>query len=314
MRCGPVPLPRPDTQTWPAKGALLRCNKWLGDRGFVRHVLRVGDPQSLFLTIAALLLAGAGAGFAGGLFGIGGGFVVVPALVFLMPLFGTAPADVAHVAVGTSLATIIFTSIRSTMSHAAREAVDFSVLKSWAPFVIGGTVLGSLIADRVTGSELAILFGIGVLIFAAYFLIPRRARLAEAQRIAMPTGLPRAGLAGGLGLISALLGIGGGTVTTLVMTSCGNPIHRAIGTAAGMGAIIAIPGTIGFLIIGSGEASLPWGSVGYVYLPAALVITFMSVLIAPLGVATAHYLPADVLRRVFGVYLLVVGVTMIAKN
>ncbi|MEE4153497.1 MAG: sulfite exporter TauE/SafE family protein [Erythrobacter sp.] len=280
----------------------------------MRHVLRVGDPESLFLTIAALLCAGVGAGFAGGLFGIGGGFVVVPALVFLMPLMGAAPNEVAHVAVGTSLATIIFTSIRSTMSHAARGAVDFAVLKGWAPWVVLGTVLGSAVADRVTGGELALLFGVGVLAFAAYFLIPLGARLAPAQPSDMPTGLPRAGLAGGLGLISALLGIGGGTVTTLVMTTCGNPIHRAIGTASGMGAIIAVPATIGFVLIGLGQSGLPWGSVGYVNLPAALLITSMSVLVAPFGVAAAHLMPADVLRRVFGVYLLVVGVMMIAKN
>lgn len=293
---------------------MLRCNKCLGYLGAMRHVLRVGDPDSLFFTIGALLLAGAGAGFAGGLFGIGGGFVVVPALVFLMPLMGVGEAEVAHVAVGTSLATIIFTSIRSTMSHAAREAVDFSVLKGWAPWVVIGTVFGSLIADRVSGRELAIMFGLGVLAFALYFLAPRRSRREDVRQVAMPSGLPRAGLAGGLGLISALLGIGGGTITTLVMTSCGNPIHRAIGTAAGMGAIIALPGTIGFLIIGLGQPGLPWGSLGYVNLPAALVITFMSVLIAPLGVAAAHLMPPDVLRRVFGIYLLVVGVTMIAKN
>ncbi len=280
----------------------------------MRHVLRVGDPESLFVTIAALLCAGAGAGFAGGLFGIGGGFVVVPALILLMPLMGASPGDVAHVAVGTSLATIIFTSIRSTMSHAARGAVDFAVLKSWAPWAVLGTVAGSIVADRVSGGELAMLFGIGVLAFAAYFLIPSRARVREAQPVAMPTGLPRAGLAGGLGLISALLGIGGGTVTTLVMTSCGNPIHRAIGTASGMGAIIAVPATIGFFIIGLGQPGLPWGSLGYVNLPAALLITSMSVLLAPVGVAAAHLMSPDLLRKVFGVYLLAVGVMMIARN
>ena len=277
----------------------------------VGYVQDVGDPNSLSLTIAALLLAGAGAGFAGGLFGIGGGFVVVPALVFLLPMLGVDPVQVAHVAVGTSLATIIFTSIRSTMSHAARDAVDFSVLKSWAPFVALGTIFGSLVADRISGAELAMIFGLGVFAFAIYFLRP--APRVQKVAVALPTGLPRAGIAGGLGLVSALLGIGGGTLTTLVMTACGSPIHRAIGTAAGMGAIIALPGTIGFLFIGFGEPNLPWGSVGYVNLPAAIVITFMSVLVAPLGVATAHLLRPAVLRRVFGIYLLVVGVTMIAE-
>lgn len=290
---------------------MLRCNKSLGELALLGNDALVGDPGSLAFTVIALLLAGAGAGFAGGLFGIGGGFVVVPALVLLFPMLGVEQSQVAHVAVGTSLATIIFTSIRSTMSHAARNAVDFSVLKSWAPFVVLGTVFGTLIADLVTGAELALIFGVGVLGFAVYFLWPSRGE--EKQLVPMPADLPRAGIAGGLGVISALLGIGGGTLTTLVMTTCGNPIHRSIGTAAGMGAIIAIPATIGFLLIGFGEPNLPWGSVGYVNLPAALVITLMSVLIAPLGVATAHLLRPEILRRVFGIYLVVVGVTMIAK-
>ncbi|MEL6487553.1 MAG: sulfite exporter TauE/SafE family protein, partial [Pseudomonadota bacterium] len=129
-----------------------------------------------------------------------------------------------------------------------------------------------------------------------------------------PTGFPRASVAGGLGAFSALLGIGGGTITTLTMTVCGSPIHRAIGTASGMGAIIAIPATIGFIYIGFGEPGLPWGSLGYVNVPAAAAIIVTSVIFAPLGVAAAHKLPPQILRRVFGAYLIVVSVTMTAKS
>ena len=271
----------------------------------------VGDIPDLAFTIIALLLAGAAAGFAGGLFGIGGGFVVVPALVFLLPLLGASPEQTAHVAVGTSLATIIFTSIRATMSHAKRQAVDFEVLRSWAPWVVLGTALGAWIAYYISGSGLALIFAIGVLAFAVYFLLPDR--FAVPVFAAMPAGMPRAGLAGALGAFSALLGIGGGTLTTLTMTICGAPIHRAIGTAGGMGAIIAIPGTIGFILIGLGETGLPWGSLGFVNLPAAAAIIVTSVIVAPLGVAAAHKMPPALLRRVFGIYLIVVGVTMIAK-
>jgi uncharacterized membrane protein YfcA len=271
----------------------------------------VGDFLSLVMTTLALLAAGAGAGFAGGLFGIGGGFVVVPVLVFLLPLLGVGESQIAHVAVGTSLATIIFTSIRSTQSHAKRESVDFGLLKGWAAWVVLGTALGAWIANFVSGAQLALIFGFGVLAFAVYFLLP--ARMSAPVFSAMPAGLPRAGIASTLGAFSALLGIGGGTLTTLTMTVCGAPIHRAIGTAAGMGAIIAIPGTIGFIIIGLGEAGLPWGSLGYINLPAAGAIILTSLIFAPLGVAAAHRLPPQVLRRVFGLYLVVVGVTMIAK-
>ncbi|MEL7189648.1 MAG: sulfite exporter TauE/SafE family protein [Pseudomonadota bacterium] len=266
---------------------------------------------SLAFALIALLIAGAGAGFAAGLFGIGGGFVVVPALVFLLPIMGTGADLAAHVAVGTSLATIIFTSIRSTQSHAARGAVDFDVLKSWAPWVVAGTVLGSLIANVITGDELTLIFGVGVLGFAAHFLLNRRD--AKPAFSNMPQGASRIGIAGFLGGSSALLGIGGGTLTTLVMTMCGNAIHRAIGTAAGMGAIIAIPSTFGFVLIGWGQPDLPFGSLGYVNIPAALAIIITSVIFAPLGVATAHRLPAHVLRMVFGLYLGVVGLVMVSR-
>ncbi|NQX95285.1 MAG: sulfite exporter TauE/SafE family protein, partial [Erythrobacter sp.] len=113
---------------------------------------------------------------------------------------------------------------------------------------------------------------------------------------------------------SALLGIGGGTITTVTMTVCGAPIHRAIGTASGMGAVIAIPATIGFMIIGLGQPHLPWGSVGYVNLPAAAAIIATSVIFAPWGVAAAHKLPPEILRRVFGLYLITVSATMISKS
>lgn len=271
----------------------------------------MGDLSPLVLALPALITAGAAAGFAGGLFGIGGGFVVVPALMFLLPLIGVAPEQTAHVAVGTSLASIIFTSIRATSSHAQRGSVDFSLLQSWAVWVMGGTVLGTLLADMVSGAYLAVIFGTGVLGFAIYFLLP--ARQGAPLFAALPSGLPRVGIASALGMFSTLLGIGGGTLTTVTMTICGTPIHRAIGTAAGMGAVIAIPATIGFVLIGLGESGLGWGALGYVHLPAAAVLITTSVIFAPMGVAAAHYLAPAILRRVFGLYLTFIGVLMIAK-
>ncbi|MDJ0979679.1 MAG: sulfite exporter TauE/SafE family protein [Erythrobacter sp.] len=272
----------------------------------------MSDLSYLTFAVPLLLAAGAAAGFAGGLFGIGGGFVVVPALVILFPILGLGTDESAHIAVGTSLATIIFTSIRATQSHARRDSVDFEVLRSWALWVVLGTALGTIIANWVSGAQLALIFGVGVIGFAVYFLLP--ARLGEPVFAGMPTGFPRAGMAGGLGAFSALLGIGGGTITTLTMTVCGAPIHRAIGTASGMGAIIAIPATFGFMLIGFDEPGLPWGSVGYVNVPAAAAIILTSVVFAPLGVAAAHKLPPEILRRVFGGYLITVGATMIAKS
>lgn len=272
----------------------------------------MADIATTLLPYLALLAAGLGAGFAGGLFGIGGGFVVVPALTLILPLLGTSPEQVMHVAIGTSLATIIFTSLRSVTSHASRGAVDVPFIKGWAPWIVGGTIFGTLIADQVTSNTLALIFAIGVLSFAAYFLLPIH---PEKQQLAksMPKGIVRAGLAGFLGLISSLLGIGGGTITTLTMTSCGAPIHRAIGTASGIGAIIALPAAIGFAITGFGEAGLPPFSLGHISLPAAIAIIATAMISAPLGVAAAHKLSPALLRRVFGIYLVVVGVTMITN-
>ncbi len=270
--------------------------------------------------VFALLAAGGVAGFAGGLFGIGGGFIVVPALVLILPLMGATTEQVIHVAVGTSLATIIFTSLRSVRSHARRGAVDGALLKSWAPWVVGGTIAGAVVADLVSGATLATIFGAGVLLFAGHFLTPAitpttAPRDAPGQAVrGHPDGAAKIALASGTGLLSALLGIGGGTIATMVMTVYGMPIHRAIGTASGLGAIIAIPGASGFMLIGRAETGLPWGSVGYVNLPAALAIITTAVLCAPLGVAAAHRLSPVLLRTVFGLYLILAGVTMIANQ
>ncbi len=272
----------------------------------------MADAGSLILPVAALLVAGVLAGFAGGLFGIGGGFVVVPALIFILPLLGGNPDTFTHVAIGTSLATIIFTSFRSVQAHARRGAVDFALLKSWAPWVILGTAGGALVADIVSGPALAVIFGVGVGLMALHFLLP----VFDGKQVSdtLPVGPWRAGIAGSLGLLSALLGIGGGTIATVVMTLCGTAIHRAIGTASGMGMIIAVPGMIGFVLIGWGEPGLPWGSLGYVNLPSALAIVATSVLSAPLGVAAAHWLSPSLLRSIFGIYLVFVGVMMIING
>jgi uncharacterized protein len=289
----------------------VRRNKLLGE-SITRPINDgVSELSPLYLAVPALLFAGAAAGFAGGLFGIGGGFVVVPALMFLLPLLGVATEEVAHVAVGTSLASIIFTSLRSTQSHAKRGAVDFDLLRSWAVWVMMGTAVGTMVAGLVSSRQLALIFGIGVMGFAIYFLLP--ARKGAPLFAALPTGLPRAGIASALGVFSTLLGIGGGTVTTVTMTVCGAPIHRAIGTAAGMGAIIAVPSTIGFMIIGFGAQGIGWGSVGYVNFPAAAALIATSVLFAPHGVAAAHYLPAGILRFFFGLYLAFIGLVMITR-
>jgi uncharacterized membrane protein YfcA len=271
-----------------------------------------GNLANWATPLVAMLGAGLLAGFAAGLFGIGGGFVVVPALLIVLKMLGSDATHLAHAAIGTSLATIVVTSIRSVQAHARRGAVDFDVLKSWAPWIVIGVAFGVVLADRVSGSGLALIFGAGVALMAVHFLFP----LLSGRQFwdDMPGGYARAGIAGGLGAFSSLLGIGGGTIAIIVMTLCGRSIHRAIATASGIGAIIALPGMVGFMIIGLHEHGLPVGSIGYVNVPAAIAITSTSIFTAPLGAAAAHKLNPRMLRTIFGLYLLFVSYTMISKG
>jgi uncharacterized membrane protein YfcA len=263
---------------------------------------------SWLLPLVAMLAAGLVAGFTAGIFGVGGGFVVVPALFLVLPLLGGDKSQYAHVAIGTSAATIIITSIRSLRSHAKRGAVEFEVLKTWAPWLIAGDCLGVVLAGHVDGKVLSLIFAGGVLLMSLNFLIPRIGNIVLYDT--MPVGLPRASIAGGLGAYSSLLGVGGGVVAIMVMTICGRSIQKAIATASGIGTLIAVPSAIGFVIIGWGKTGLPWGSLGYVNMPAVVAISSMSILTAPLGVAAAHNLPSAMLKRVFGIYLVFISLLM----
>ncbi len=267
-----------------------------------------GDMMTWLVPLVAMLAAGLFAGFAAGIFGIGGGFVVVPALLVVLPLLGGTHDAIAHVAIGTSAATIIITSIRSLLAHAKRGAVEFEVLKTWAPWIILGDGIGVLLAGHVDGRMLTMIFAIGVFLMSLNFLLPKVGGKVISDE--MPSGIARVGIAGGLGTFSALLGIGGGTIAIMVMTLCGRSVHRAIATASGIGTLIAVPTAIGFALIGLKETGLPWGSLGYVNLPSTLAIASMSVLTAPLGVAAAHNLPAAPLKKIFGIYLIIIAIVM----
>ena len=266
------------------------------------------DTATWLVPLVAMLVAGLVAGFAAGLFGIGGGFVVVPALLAVLPLLGGVHSQYAHIAIGTSAATIIVTSIRSLRSHAKRGAVEWEILKTWAPWIVLGAGLGVTLAGHIDGKVLILIFAGGVMLMSLNFLFPGVGDRVISEN--MPSGALRVGIAGGLGGFSSLLGIGGGTIAITVMTLCGRTIHRAIATASGIGTLIAIPSSIGFAIIGFGKPGLPWGSLGYVNVPAAVAIASMSILTAPLGVAAAHALPSKTLKRIFGVYLVFISLLM----
>ncbi len=259
--------------------------------------------------IASLLGAGVAAGLAAGLFGIGGGAVIVPVLYFLLTALGYEDTAM-HVAVATSLATIILTSIRSVMAHNKRGAVDWGVIKAWAPWIMAGAVIGQLIAGFVSKDGLTFVFGALLLILALqlYFGRPNW-KLADD----MPTGAPRAGLGGVLGMLSAIMGIGGGTFGVSLMTICGRPIHQAVATAAGFGVAIGFPGAIVAIANGIGKDGLPPFSLGHVNVPAFFLISACTVTMAPVGAALAHKLDAGLLRKLFGLLLVLVSIRMIYK-
>jgi uncharacterized protein len=263
--------------------------------------------------VAVLMLAGLAAGFAAGLFGIGGGFVVVPALLLVFSFFGVDPLVMSHVAIGTSLATIIVTSLRSVHAHNKRGAVDFKVIRDWAPWLVLGVGVGLMLARVLDGRSMKWIFAIGVMIMGVHFIYPL-VRTDKMKTRDMPRGWMLAAIASFLGAFSALLGIGGGTIAVLVMTICGRPIHQAIATAAGFGVIIALPGTAGFILLGLGHQDLPFGSFGYINLIAVVCVTAMSFITAPLGVRAAHRLDAKALEKVFGVYLVATSAIVIHNS
>lgn len=262
--------------------------------------------------LGALFIAGAVAGLTAGLFGNGGGFVVVPALLAVFPLFSENTGQHIYVAVGTSLASIIVSSSRAVQAHMKRGAVDFDVLKGWAPWLVLGVAAGLYIASMIDGASLVLIFAIGVLIYSFYFLFPDL--FVNRSGFAMPTGPGRAALASGLGGFSSLLGIGGGTITVVTMVVCGRKVHQAVATASGVGFIISLPGAIGFITLGWHTQNLPPGSLGYVNLPALLAICVMSIMTAPIGARWAHSLNEVTLKRMFGIYLLGVSSTMFYKT
>ena len=270
------------------------------------------DPD-IILMLCSLLGAGAVAGITTGLFGVGGGFIIVPTLLAILPMFTGDNDGLVHTAIGTSLASIIVSSFRAVQTHRRNDLVDFSVLKAWAPWLLIGVAGGVVLASYMDASALIVVFAVGVLVYSIYFIFPQ---YFEPKKVpwSLPQGVGLAGLASALGGFSALLGIGGGTPFVVTMVICGRKVHQAVATAAGVGFIIAIPGAIGFLILGlTQSAPLPWGSIGYIHVPALLAISFMTVFTSPWGAKIAQRLNELHLKRAFGIYLIAVAISMLSK-
>lgn len=261
--------------------------------------------NELLMLAAGLAAAGVLAGFLAGVFGIGGGAVIVPVADQALALMAYDPAIRMHVAVGTSLAIIVPTSIRSFRAHYLRGAVDTELLKNWLFAVPVGVVLAALVAAVISGAGLRLAFAMIATLVALRLLLGRPSwRLADD----LPKGAFRAVAGGVIGFLSTLMGIGGGVLNNTFMTLYNRPIHQAVATSAGVGVLIAIPGSLGYIIAGWGHPLLPPLSLGYVNLVGVVLIVPLTLLMAPVGVKVAHALPGRALEIAFGLFLLAVAI------
>jgi uncharacterized membrane protein YfcA len=260
--------------------------------------------------VLGLSVTGMVSGVFAGLLGVGGGSIIVPALAIAFAALGISDEVGQHVAVASSLAIIIPTGIMSARSHHKRGAVDVEILKLWAPFVLGGCLIGGLLAGYFSGDVLRIVFGVMAIFIAVNSVTPFQQRLMGHLRGSPTTHRVAASF---VGFLSALMGIGGGSFSVPTIAAFGETMHRAVGTGAAIGVFIAIGGTIGFIVSGWGQAGLPPLSLGYVNLIALVLVGVFAAVMAPLGAALAHRLDQRTLKIVFAVFLVVVGLNMIWK-
>ncbi|MEM6729263.1 MAG: sulfite exporter TauE/SafE family protein [Pseudomonadota bacterium] len=265
------------------------------------------DFATVLPIAAALAAIGAFAGVLAGLLGVGGGIVLVPAFLYAFRALGFDGPEVMQLCVATSLATVAVTSLRSMQAHRRKGSVDVDILRAWAPGLALGAALGVVVAATLNSASLQLIFGVLAMIVGLYMALGQSGwRLG--QRLPMGWG---GRLASGLmGLLSVLMGIGGGSFGVPVMTLFGVPIHRAVGTAAGFGVAIAVPAILGFLFV-SVEGPVPPLTIGAINLVGFLIIVPMTLLTAPWGAKLAHALPAGQLKRVFGAFLVLVAANMI---
>lgn len=251
-----------------------------------------------------MALAGGVTGILAGLFGIGGGAVLVPILIEFLNYQGVDPSVLTHIAVGTSLAIIIPTSIRSFRAHQVRGAPDIDLLRNWLCLVPLGVIAASFIVAFVSGSALKIIFAIVALLIAIKMLFNRESWKLGADIPGQPI---KGGVGFFIGFISTFMGIGGGNLNSVFMTAYGRSIHQAVATSAGLGALIAIPGTISYVINGWGNPALPPFSFGYINLIAFILIMPISMYVAPFGARLAHGLTKRQMELAFGVFLIIVS-------
>ncbi|WP_306535925.1 sulfite exporter TauE/SafE family protein [Geobacter sp.] len=258
--------------------------------------------------LLAYLALGAFAGVLAGLLGVGGGLVIVPILTFLFSAQGLPAPYIAHLALGTSLATIIFTSVSSLRAHHGRGAVDWQVVRRISAGIVAGTLAGSWVAAQLSTRSLKVFF----VIFLYYVALQMLLNIRPKPSRQLPGTGGMLGVGGIIGGVSSLVGIGGGSLSVPFMAWCNIPMHTAIGTSAAIGFPIALAGAVGYVANGLTVATLPPWSLGFVYLPALAGIALASVITAPFGARLAHSLPVAGLKKTFAFLLMVMGTKLLA--
>lgn len=273
--------------------------------------LPMPEAELLLPMLAMLLVIGAFAGVIAGLLGVGGGIILVPAFFYAFTYLGYAGPQLMQICLATSLATIIVTSLRSVAAHNRKGAVDWDILRGWAPGIALGALAGVVIAAGLRSAVLQGIFGVLGVMVGLYLAFGRTYwRLGPV----MPDGLARAALSPVVGFLSVLMGIGGGSFGVPLMSLYGVSIHRAVATAAGFGVLIALPSVIGFLFVTIDPLHRPPFTTGAVNLVAFLVIISMTLVTAPLGARLAHAMDPKPLKRIFAAFIIVVAANMLRKS
>lgn len=262
----------------------------------------------MILYFALYALFGIIAGLLAGLLGIGGGLVIVPILNYMFTLQGFPPEHIMHMALGTSLASIMFTSVSSALSHHRHGAVNWDIVKKVSLGIIIGTNIGSFIAAKIPTFILQLIFSCFIFYVASQMIFSAKKTLGN-KPLPGTLGMNAAGL--GIGLLSSLVGIGGGTISVPFMLYHSVEMRKAIATSAAIGIPIAISGCFGYFINGNTAEHLPEYSFGFIYIPALIALVLCSTVVAPYGAHLAHTLPVAKIKKFFAVLLLVVGLRML---
>ncbi len=255
------------------------------------------------------LLLGAIAGFLAGIFGVGGGLILVPVLLFLFDLQHFPAEHVMLLALGTSMAAILFTSLSSLLAHHRHGAVNWRVVRNITPGILIGTAIGASLAASIPTRGLAIFFALFVYFVAAQILIDMRPHAS--RELPGAVGMTLAGML--TGCLSSMVSIGGGSIVVPFLVWCNISLRNAIGTSAAIGFPVAVGGTIGYVVTGMNISWLPPHSLGYVYLPALVWIAIASMITAPLGARATHRMKTGMLRKLFALLLLVLATKLLLK-